>query len=32
MWEQFQGVSKVDDNNEDKTAKLVRDPTAASRK
>ena len=32
MWEHFQGESKVDDNNEDKTAKLVCDPTAASRK
>ena len=32
MWKYFQGVSKVDDKNENKTAKSVRDPKEASRK
>ena len=32
MWKNFQGVSKADDKNKDKTVKSVLDPNKASRK
>jgi len=32
MWKKFQGVSKADDKNEDKTVKLVPNPNKGSHK